>query len=291
MCKKFIVMEYGKREENNRKKILFIIILFMVLMFGNSVKALSVSKYTDLEYKLLNEYMSDIEIQYSSEVVIDSILKGNVEEYDSFIISSTYYHGNGLYPKLVRTEIITEFSQLNLDVESEFSLLSGNSDEHTTNYKYIQLMTNSGSSPKRFYIYNKWLKMPVNKSFDVIALRWNGGFTLTDYYGNQYTNGNSGDIAYPMGNSNYKIAANAIGLSQNLVDSATSIENELTVWGTCTSGGTVYGTYQHAQADITLATSKLYNFSSSGMGGVLSFYGNASGVYDNTSGLSLSYTC
>lgn len=47
----------------------------------------------------------------------------------------------------------------------------------------------------------------------------------------------------------------------------------------------------NAQSDITLATSKLYNFSSSGMCGVLSFYGNASGIYDNTKGLSLSYTC
>lgn len=282
---------FEDKERKVMKKILFIIILFMLFWVGDSVKAISVEKYTDAEYELLKKYMSEEEIQYSSEFVIDSILNENVEAYDSFIVASTYYHGNNLYPKLVKSEVITDFNQLNLDVENEFSLLSGNSDEHTTDYKYIQLMTNSGSSPKRFYIYNKWLKMPKNKSFDVIALRWNSGFTLTEYYGNQYTNGNSGDIAYPIGNSNYKIGSNAIGLSQNLVDSATSIENELIIWGTCSSDGTIYGTYQHAQSDITLATSKLYNFSVSGMGNVLSFYGNASEIYDDTPGLSLSYTC
>ncbi|MGN1370840.1 MAG: hypothetical protein ACI4XM_00965 [Candidatus Coprovivens sp.] len=273
------------------KKVFLIIILFMLFIFGSSVKALSVKKYTELEYELLNKYMSDVEIQYSSEFVIESILKGNVESYDSFVIANTYYQETEFYPKLVKSEIITDLNKLNLDTENEFSLLSGNLVEYTTDYKYIQLMTNSGSGQKRFYIYNSWLKMPKNKSFDVIALRWSNGFALTDYYGNQYTNGNSGNIAYPVGNSNYKIATNAIGLSQNLVDSATSIENELAVWGNCSSDGIVYGTYQHAQANITLATSKLYNFSSNGMGGVLSFYGNASGIYDNTPGLSLSYTC
>ena len=64
------------------KKGFLIVILFMLFIFGSSVKALSVKKYTELEYELLNKYMSDVEIQYSSEFVIDSILKGNVESYD-----------------------------------------------------------------------------------------------------------------------------------------------------------------------------------------------------------------
>ena len=114
---------------------------------------------------------------------------------------------------------------------------------------------------------------------------------MSHYDGIQFTDGNTTTVNYDMGNGNYKFGTNAIGLSQNLVDSASNIENTLFVSGTCSGSGAVWATYQHAQANITLATSKLYNFSSSGYGGVLSFYGAASGIYDNTTGLSLTFTC
>ena len=54
-----------------------------------------------------------------------------------------------------------------------------------------------------------------------------------------------------------------------------------------TSFGTyVYGTYQHATTNVSLATSKSYTISSSGLGGVLnhsysSYYGGMQGVYNN----------
>ena len=106
-----------------------------------------------------------------------------------------------------------------------------------------------------------------------------------------FYNGNSGDIIYNSGNGNFKIGTNGVGLSQNLVDSATEIENEMVVMGNCSSGGTVYASYQHAQANITLATSKKYNFSTSGMGGVFGFYDGVGSYYDDTPGIELNYTC
>lgn len=143
-----------------------------------------------------------------------------------------------------------------------------------------------------FNFWNEWKSMPSYKSFDVIAMRWTDNFTMTSYDGSQSTDGNTSYVAYDEGNGNYKLGTNAIGLSQNLVDSATSwLSNELNVSGTCSGSGAVWASYQHAQANITLATSKLYNFSSNGYGGVLSFYGAASGIYDNTTGLSLTFAC
>lgn len=220
-------------------------------------------------------------------------MNNDVIAYKSSIVKTTYYGNSISLPQKVSEKIISIDEYIENNNSGSVNLFTASSvDVVETNMKYIRLIVlGNGTDGLTFNLVNEWLSMPKYKSFDVIAFRWTGDFSLSSYRGYQYTNGNSGNVYYYEGNSNYKIGTKAIGLSQNLVDSATSIDNELYAVGTCTSGGTVYGTYQHAQADITLATSKLYNFSSSGMGGVLNFYGNASGVYDNTSGLSLSYTC
>lgn len=96
---------------------------------------------------------------------------------------------------------------------------------------------------------------------------------------------------YDENSINFKKFSSGIGLSQNLVDSASTIENELITFGTCTSGGTIYASYQHVQKDIDLDTSQSYILDYSGMGHVFSFYGNAVGIYDDTPGMRLSYTC
>ena len=55
-----------------------------------------------------------------------------------------------------------------------------------------------------------------------------------------------------------------------------------------TKGGKVYGAYQHAKEKVSLDVSKLYNFSSSGSGKVMQFYGKAFGKYDDINGLNIS---
>lgn len=96
---------------------------------------------------------------------------------------------------------------------------------------------------------------------------------------------------YDENSGNFKKFTSGVGLSQNLVDSASEIENELITFGTCTNGGTVYVSYQHAQADIDLTISKYYTLNYNGMGYVFNFYGDAVGIYDNTPGMILPYTC
>ena len=53
---------------------------------------------------------------------------------------------------------------------------------------------------------------------------------------------------------------------------------------------TGYVTYQHATSALTLANSKSYTFSSSGLGGVL-YYSNSTirNKYDGMQGLSMNY--
>lgn len=56
-----------------------------------------------------------------------------------------------------------------------------------------------------------------------------------------------------------------------------------------TTGGTIYGSYQHATSNISESVSKQYSsLSSSGFGGVFDFTGTAKSVYDNVSGVSIS---
>lgn len=273
------------------KKIFLILVLFFC--FG-CVNAKGINQNVDISddgYEKLSNFMSDYEISMINQNTYDMFMNNDVVSYESIIVETTYYANYISLPQKVNEKVMSvdEYAN-NLSNGNLFRYSS--SDVVETNMKYIRLtILGNGKDGLTFSLTNEWLSMPKYKSFDVIALRWTGDFSLSSYKGYQLTNGNSGDIYYYEGNSNYKTATKAIGLSQNLVDSATTIDNELYASGTCSSGGTIYGTYQHAQGDITLATSKLYNFSSSGMGGVLSFYGNASGIYDNTKGLSLSYTC
>ena len=283
------------------KIIYFIFILFMGMAVVNAKTSAKVidDVYTNYygvkieskSYEKLLKFMNEGQIKYLNQKMYDLIMDDKIQDYDGALIETTYvvdYLGNP------RIEMSREVEDIDSEsFQSVNSTNAGGSDEVVTDYKYIRLLVStSNNGTATITLLNEWLKMPKYKSFDVIATRWTGGFYMTSYTGSQQTDGNSGDINYTEGNGNYKIASNGVGLSQNLVDSATNeLFNNLYVKGNCSGSGTVYGTYQHAQKNITLATSQLYNFRSGGMGNVLDFYGAAVGVYDDTPGLEVSYTC
>lgn len=269
-----------------------IIIVCLLFIFIGSVNAASIENFSKNEYEKLSKFVSDSEIELLSKRTLDNILDSDILSFDVAVVVTTYKTSSISLPKIVSQNIMS-VDDYNNSVESrattctEFSIQL---EECTTEYKAMVLMIGNNGSTLRLHITNEWIKMPKYKSFDVIALKWSGNYSVVSYQGNQYTNGNSGDIYYAQGNGNYKTGVNAIGLSQNLVDSATEIMNELVVFVTGSGTINLNATYQHSQANITLATSKLYNFSSNGYGGVLSFYGNAAGIYDNTPGMNLVYT-
>lgn len=88
------------------------------------------------------------------------------------------------------------------------------------------------------------------------------------------------------------VGSNGVGLSQNLVDdtSIISMTNTLRVWGTITNTRNYFvnSTFQHAQSDVTFAQSQNYQFSTNGLGGVLSFNNGIGSKYDAMTGLSFS---
>ena len=55
-----------------------------------------------------------------------------------------------------------------------------------------------------------------------------------------------------------------------------------------TSGGTIFGSYQHAKKNITLANSKKYSISHSGYGNVFLFDETIKDYYDGMAGVDIS---
>lgn len=137
-----------------------------------------------------------------------------------------------------------------------------------------------------------WLKSPYIKSYDVIAIRTDDATVVE---GTQrgiqayiYSNGNVGYVNYSNGGTNMVKADNGFGISMNLVDDANTYECtiETTVTAT-TEWATVYGSYQHAATNVTLAQSKSYTISHNGYGKVINFATAVQNDYDGMQGVSI----
>lgn len=134
-------------------------------------------------------------------------------------------------------------------------------------------------SSQCFYILSTgWNGTPYVKSWDVIGARASG--TTITTINDIIVNSNNYLSTY----SNPKIETNGFGYSIKLPND-TGISVSVAFYAN--TGGTVYGTYQHAMSNTTEAISKLYLISYSGYGGVFSFYGSAYGVYDGCNGVSI----
>ena len=173
---------------------------------------------------------------------------------------------------------------------------------HTTSMKKITLYMYIGGSIsyRQVLLTNEWISLPTIRSYDIIALRpgkASATVGLESVRGYQIWDGTTIDYNTTEDNYVYKSGlgqgTGGLAFSMNLKDNAsTKIINKLKVtFLTGAESFTVYGTYQHATENVSLATSQKYKFSSSGMGGVLKF--NSSSVaakYDNTKGLSATVT-
>ena len=285
-----------------------IIILIIMLIFSTSkVNAQTIQNYIDdngyylnqqnitiskNNYDKIKEILTADEIEMIDERFYSVINESNnILAIKSAVLESKYYTiGNDRF--LIEENILTQ-NEYNKVSTLEY-------DVHDTDYKHIKLMAEEKSNGKiRFYIQNSWLLSPSNKSFDVLGLRWEGSVTkdvstsggLQDYK-EFYTQVNPPTIKYASTSNNIQHFSNGMGLSQNLVDDASYFVNVMSIEVNCSGQVNLYGTYQHAQGTLTLAQSKSYTLSSNGLGKVL-YYSNSTirNTYDNTAGLSVSFTC
>ena len=138
-----------------------------------------------------------------------------------------------------------------------------------------------------------WIKMPMIKQFDVMAMRWDNSLTVMNVYGAQWGDSTQKMTTYDESSKNVKKTNYGIGISMNLHD---TYKNECELYMRIASrtkfGTYLHATYQHARHSNanTLAISQSYTFSSNGLGGVL-YYSNATyrNYYDGMLGLSMPF--
>ena len=152
------------------------------------------------------------------------------------------------------------------------------SDTHHTPYKTLSIGATC-TNECLVSIVNTWDVNPGIRSWDVIgAYLSNVSLTQHDV---TYVYSSAGTETY----NNLKTAYNGIGNSVKLPNPGNGIVVNM-IFRT-TTGGHIFGSYQHATENITLLVSKNYNFSLGGYGSVFSFYGNAIGKYDGMAGVDI----
>ena len=139
-------------------------------------------------------------------------------------------------------------------------------------------MNKSCSSQCYISLQASWNAKPNVKSYDVIGARVNGVSVVK--IGNAYVIGDNFTKSYSSPNTKN----NGFGYSVKL-ENVSNLKVNVSFF--TTTGGTVYGAYEHSRKNISLNTSQLYNISQGGQGNVFKFTGAAVSAYDEANGLSL----
>ncbi len=256
---------------------------------------------TEREYNQIVNYISHDELDLFTEEEIAYIMNDPLNcilDAEEVYIKTTYEIIDGNMDVL-NEEYITEEAMLdainvrNIEGASTY-FYEGTfrKDYVETNMKSLFMhMYSVDATVKKVTLVCTWLDIPNCKSFDVVAFRpgetsFSCDINPTDNtFGVQTYDGQK--IEYSHSNGNIKYADNGVGLSTNIVDSVSSslIIQFSATFATGAPTLTVYGTYQHAVNNVTLAQSQNYAISFLGMGGVLNFDSSVYSKYDDTPGL------
>lgn len=243
--------------KNVKNKITFVLVL-LILMSVNTVSA-----KTNIIHKNSNGVIvSEKEYQFIND-----------------------FYGEGYFNDMTMSEYdwIKDLNIDNSEVEInrvEDSTIMPFATSYTQNGKKVTI-AKSCSSNCIIIVNCKWTATPNVKSYDVIGARLSNTSLASDTITTKITSSSGTEYSTEL-----KQSSSGFGVSVKLPSSGTSISVEQKF--TVSKSGTVYATYQHATSSISLANSKLYTINSNGYGGVFQFYGNASGVYDQMNGVSIS---
>lgn len=208
------------------------------------------------------------------------------EEYEFL----TTFYGTE-YPDLMTQAMYNEFVEddlINSEVfiktynEPQLGLLNPGinpaSTSHSTAYKTVQIGRACLPTYCIMNLKNTWHVSPSIRSWDNIGA-YLDGVNLNEHL-QTYVYSTSGTTYYSNLNT-----TNGIGNSVKLPDTGENLI--ITMTFKVSRGGTVYGSYQHAMQNTTLANSQNYTISIGGYGGVFLYYGNAIGLYDGMNGVDI----
>jgi hypothetical protein len=207
------------------------------------------------------------------------------EEYEFL---STFH--NPIYPTIMTRDMYDQFAESGMInneiqtvryIEPQLPLLNPSipptSQSHSTSYKTVQI---SAACSNKCYmdLQATWHVSPSVRSWDNIGA-YLDGVNLISHDGT-FVYSTSGLNWY-----NYLNTTNGVGNSVELPSTGENIIVDMSF--TVGTGGTVYGSYQHAMQTTTLANSQNYTLDILGYGEVFSYYGNAIGVYDGMNGVDI----
>lgn len=283
----------------------YIVFIVAIILSALSIECVNAKEFVNKngiyisneQYNSLKNFLDDKTIENLTESDFE-ILKDkswNVTDTQSIYVKQVTNYINNI-PRISEQELLTEEQYNNVE-ETNISTY-GNSGKSVweTTYKKIDIMlyTSSGTSYNVMLMDLEWKKMPSVRSFDVMAML---GKNFTFNSGTGYVN-----ISYKIGVSNYEstITSSNTNVYKNTgagisfvvklpTDSDLSAYNlSMTAVGTVTntSNSKVYGTYQHSQKNITQTQAMSHTYSTSGLGGVLTYSDSAiTNSYDNMQGV------
>ena len=245
---------------------------------------------TEEQYNNLIKVFSRDTIYTMDKSVVD-LYKDNKNltksEKEIYVRTDEYFDENGNVISSVDKEVSKEVAES--FVQNQKGGIQTLASSHQTNMKKITIGLVAQLSVKTITITNTWLSIPSVKSYDVIGYRNGTGAAVSINSVSGYQKWDGNVISYNSGSENYKSAGNGCGISMNIVDNVSrSLENSMTV--TVINNAytyTAYGTYQHAQSNVTLAQSKNYTVNANGLGGVLDFAASVRGYYDGMQGVNI----
>ncbi len=186
-----------------------------------------------------------------------------------------------------------EYDNFKLDDEENLRLGNGNCYRETT-AKSLSMTVIGGSPWSYASLSAHWKYIPNTRSYDVIGFRGDGfSFRNGSQSGEQryYLSGSYHYVNYSWNGTNIKKFSNGFGISMNIVNS--SIESlDLSISCDIKDDIThpeLFGSYQHATSNLTLANSQNYTLGSAGLGWVFVYPYNISSKYDGMGGVVITY--
>ena len=206
---------------------------------------------------------------------------------DTKYIESTYNKNLGT----TYERYLTKEEYNNIKEDEVNSTRASNSIE--TTYKELTINVSTTTSVHNVTLACNWKIAPACRSFDVIGVRFvNYNIAGGSQSGMQTykVNGNYKYVSYSPTGSNIKVDTTGYGISMNLVNDKISelyLTTDVSGMPTSSTSYAVYGAYQHAKENVSLATSKGYTIGPAGLGGVFVYPYSTVTKYDGMSGVAV----
>lgn len=276
-------------------KFLFFMLISILFIFPNITNAETITNNNGVVISE-QEYNNFLKI-YSSEYIMNmSEEKYNkIKDLNFDDITTTNKYVETVYNQSLQLTTERELTEEEFEnYNPVMTLLDNGAAHYESTAKLIEMTVVGGTTWNYVFVGLTWKGIPSTRSFDVIGIR-GYGFEFRDgsQTGEQIykLNGSYTSISYAWNGTNIKKHDNGFGISMNIVNSdITTLQAtvECDVKPTITHP-TVYTSYQHAVATVTLAQSQNYTLGGAGLGGVFVFPYSISQKYDGMSGIAVEY--